>query len=362
MTTSPTPHPLDGLRCPPFGIGFERSIAEHTTGVTSTGIPYQGFDYASTLYGKYAGVATMRLSSCLPAFFVSLPDNPRAGITGVQVPNLAGLLVVAESLAFGQAVLDGSLVAIREFARRRALDLAIDGDSLTAIQVPLGSDGLRAYCEDMSLVAASISADPELTRFVVPREPGQGFYGFPGSVYAARDDRLLATLPVRLSGNDHQALDIVALPPARGVQAMGFRHRFQTTTYDGTTVTITNQDDHYVSVSLPFPFGRFGFDWRAFGHPLMLFVPAFEHKHQISADNSSFGSDVARPMLDWLIAMEPPRFGIQDHTMWFTLKQSPTPEVVAWCASFAVEFFDRVELPVWQRLGFAGNPLALDLR
>jgi hypothetical protein len=362
MTMWPTPSPLDGLRCPPFGIGFERSIAKHTTGVTSTGIPYQGFDYTSTLYEKYAGVATMRLSLCLPAFFVSLPQNPRAGIAGVQIPNQAGLLVVAESLAFGQAVLDGSLVAIREFARRQALDLAIDGDSLTAIQVPLGSDGLRAYCEDMSLVAASISADPELTRFVVPREPGQGFYGLPGSVYVSRDDRLLANLPLPPDGGDHQALDIIALPPQRGVQAVGFRHRYKTTTYNGTTAITTNHDDHYVSVSLPFRFGRFGFDWHGFGHPLMLFVPAFEDKHQISADDNRLGPDVARPMLEWLDAMEPPRFGIQDQTMWFSVKQALTPPVVEWCASFAVEFFDHIDLPVWQKLGYPSNPMALDLR
>lgn len=362
MTSPPTLSPLDGLRCPPFGIGFERSIAEHTTGVTSTGLPYQGFDYTSTLYQKYAGVARVRLSRCLPAFFVSLPHNPRAGITGVQVPNQAGLLVVAESLAFGQAVLDGSLVEIREFARRRALDLAIDGDSLTAIQVPLGDESLRGYCEDMALVAASINADTELQRFAVPPQHGQGFFGYPGSVYAPRDDRLLANLPVARQGNEHQALDIVAMPPERGVQAVGFRHRYQTTTYDGNVVSTMNQDDHYVAVSLPFRFGRFGFDWRGFARPLMLFVPAFEAKHQISADDNHLGADVARPMLDWLMAMSPPSFGIRDTTMWFSLKQAPTPAITAWCGSFAVEFFDRIDSQVWARLGLDGNPLALDLR
>ena len=90
---------------------------DHSTGLASTGIPYKGF--------------------------------------------------VAESLAFGQAVFDGSLVAIREFARRRALDLAIDGDSLTAIQVPLGGEGLPAYCEDMAFVVGSISADAGLRRLRV---------------------------------------------------------------------------------------------------------------------------------------------------------------------------------------------------
>ena len=362
MTQWPARSPLDGLRCPPFGIGFQRRITDHSAGLTSTGIPYQGFDYTSTLYQKYAGVAALRLSMCLPAFFVSLPQNPRAGITGVQIPNRAGLLVVAESLAFGQAVLDCSLVEIREFARRRALDLAIDGDSLTAIQVPLGAEGLQAYCDDMALVASSISADPDLQRFVVPREAGQGFYGYPGSTYVDRDDRLLTTLSVRLSGSNHQALDIIAMPIERGIQAIGFRHRYQTSTYNGDVATTSTHDAYYVAVSLPFWFGRFGFDWRHFADPLMLFVPSFEAKHQISADINDFGADVARPMLDWLSTVSPPAFAIQERSFCFSLRVAPTPRTVDWCSKFVLEFFDHVEDRVWQRLGYPANPMALDLR
>ena len=364
MTQSPMPSPLDSLHCPPFGIGFQRQFTDYSTGVTSTRIPYQGFEYTSTVYKEYAGVATLRLSMCLPSFFVSLPQNPRAGIAGVQVPNQAGLLVVADSLAFGQAVLDGSLVAIRAFAGRRALDLAIDGDSLTAIQVPLGEEGLRAYCEDMAIVGQSISADAGLRRFVVPpiREAGQGFFGYPGSTYVDRDDRLLTNLPVRLSGSDHQALDIVAMPGERGIQAIGFRHRYQTSTYDGNVATTSNHDDYYVTVSLPFRFGRFGFDWRHFGDPLMLFVPSFEAKHQISADINDFGADVARPMLEWLSAVDPPAFAIQENAFWFKLPAAPTPRIVDWCGTFVFEFFDHVEARVWNRLGYPANPLGPDLR
>lgn len=358
MTQPSARSPLDGLRCPPFGIGYQRRTSDLTTGVTSTGVPYQGFDYTSTMYEKYAGVATVRLSMCLPAFFVSLPENPRAGITGVQVPNQAGLLVVAESLAYGQAVLDGSLLAIREFARRRALNLAIDQDSLTAIQAPLG-EGLGAYTEDMALVAGSISADAGLARFIVPREPGQGYYGYPGSIYADRDDRLLANIPTATVGVDRRALDIVAMPPVRGVEGVGFRY-LQTTTYEGSMVT--SNLTYFVVVSLPFRFGRFGLDWRGFGSPLMMFAPAFEKDHQVSADNHGFASDVARPLLDWLTALNPPAFAIQDQQFWFALKDQPSPRIVEWCVSFVLEFFDRIDPIVWQRLGYPVNPLALDLR
>jgi hypothetical protein len=363
MSQPPTPSPLDGLRCPPFGLGFERTIADHQRGVTSTGIPYQGFDYASTMCDKYAGVATMRLAMCLPAFFVSLPENPRAGIAGVQVPNRAGLLVVADSLAYGQAVLDGSLVEIREFARRRALDLAIDGDSLTAIQVPLGSDGLRAYCEDMAMVAQTISSNETLRRFTIPREPGQGFYGYPGALYVERDDRLLADSPITRNGHDHRAINVIAMAPRQGLQAVGFTHWYRTTSSDsdGNATTTTHQE-HLVSLRLPFAFGRIGVDWRGLGDPIMLFAPAFEKNHQVSADDSEFGGDVVRPMIDWLSVMEPPSFAIQGSGMWFSLGTVPSPQTTQWCAAFALEFFDHVVTAVWQRLGYPSNPMTLDLR
>ena len=214
----------------------------------------------------------------------------------------------------------------------------------------------------MALVASSISADPDLQRFVVPREAGQGFYGCPGSTYADRDDRLLTNLPVRLSGSDHKALDIIAMPGERGIQAIGFRHRYQTSTYNGTVVTTSNHDDYYVTVSLPFRFGRFGFDWRHFGDPLMLFVPSFEVKHQISADINDFGADVSRPMLEWLSAVNPPAFAIQENAFWFKLPAAPTPRIVDWCGTFVFEFFDHVEARVWNRLGYPANPLGPDLR
>ena len=364
MTQSPMPSPLDSLHCPPFGMGFQRQFTDYSTGVTSTRIPYQGFEYTSTVYKEYAGVATLRLSMCLPPFFVSLPQNPREGIAGVQVPNQAGLLVVADSLAFGQAVLDGSLVAIRAFAGRRALDLAIDGDSLTAIQVPLGEEGLRAYCEDMALVGQSISADAGLRRFVVPpiREAGQSFFGYPGSISVDRDDRLLSYLPTASVGGDHQAVDIIVMPPDRGLQAIGFRHHYQTHGYAGDVPTTTDVDAYYVTVPLPFRFGRFAFDWRHFADPLMLFVPSFEAKHQISADINEFGADVARPMLEWLSAVNPPAFAIQENAFWFKLPAAPTPRIVDWCGKFVFEFFDHVEARVWHRLGYPANPLAPDLR
>jgi len=361
MTQSPMPSPLDGLRCPPFGLGFKRRVTHHTMGVTSYGIPYQGFEYSSTAYEEYAGVATVRLPMYLPSFFVSLPQNPRAGIAGVQVPNQAGLLVVADSLEFGQAVLDGSLVAIRGFAGRRALDLAIDGDSLTAVQVPLGGEGFRAYCEDMAIVGQSISADAGLRRFIVPRTR-EDFFGYPGSISVDRDDRLLMHLPTAPGGSDNQAVDITVMPPARGLQAIGFRHHYQTTSTNGHNTTVSNHSAHYVTVSLPFRFGRIGFDWRGFADPLMLFVPSFEAKHQISADINEFGANVARPMLEWLSAVDPPPFVIQENAFWFKLPAAPTPQIVEWCNKFVFEFFDHVDARVWYRLGYQANPLALDLR
>ncbi len=360
--TQPALSPLDGLRCPPFGFGVERRVTEHTVGVTSARIPYQGFNYTSSAYDEYAGVATLRLAHSLPPFFVSLPDNPRAGIAGVEIPNQVGLLVVAADAAYGQAVLDGSLMAIREFARHRALDLAIDGDSLTAVQVPLDPQALHDYCEDMAMVAATISGNEALRRFEIPREPGLGFFGYPGALYVERDDRLLAVGPATKGGTNHRATGVIAMAPGEGLQAVAFTHSYETTSYDGTTTTTQTHAEHIVYVRLPFAFGHLGLDWRGAGKPFMMFAPEFEKHHQCYADDPAFGGDVLRPMLGWLSQLEPPAFAVQDYGMWFLLTAPPTPQLAQWCETFASEFFERVPVPVWQRLGYPSNPLTLDLR
>ncbi len=355
--------PIDGLRCPPFGLGVQRKVTEHVTGVTSGGVPYQGVNYSSSAYDLYGGVATVRLSMCLPPFFASLPGHPREGIAGFQIPNDVGMLVVASDATYGQAVLDGSLMAIREFARHRALDLAIDGDSLTAVQVPLGVDALRAYCEDMAMVAQTISSNAALQQFQVPRATGQGFYGYPGSLYVERDDRLLLDAPVTRVGADHRAVNVIAMPPENGLQAVGFTHLYETTSSSGEGgTTTTHHEEHVVSLRLPFTFGHLGVNWRGLGDPLMLFVPEFEQNYQVSAYDNAFGGEVVRPMIDWLIHMAPPGFAIKGHGMWFRLPASPTPDITRWCAAFALEFFDHVVTGVWQRLGYPGTPITLDLR
>lgn len=354
--------PIDGLRCPPFGLGVARRVSEHQTGVTSAGIPYQGFNYTSSAYDEYAGVATVRLARCLPPFFVSLPGNPRDQIAGVQIPNQVGMLVVAADATYGQAVLDGSLMAIREFARHRALDLAIDGDSLTAVQVPLGDQALRDYCEDMAMVAATISGNEALRPYEVPRQTGQGFFGFPGATYIERDDRLLVDAPVTRGGTDHRAVDVMAMAPEDGLQAVAFTHQYETTTTTGHTTTTQTNSEHVVSLRLPFVFGTLGIDWRGLGDPVMLFAPEFEHKHTVSAEDNRFAGDVVRPLLDWLTRMDPPSLAIKGTGMWFTLPTAPTPQTAQWCSAFAAEFFERVPVQVWQRLGHPSNPLTLDLR
>jgi hypothetical protein len=338
-------------------------VTEHVTGVTSAGVPYQGLNYASSAYNLYGGVATVRLEMCLPPFFVSLPDHPRAGIAGFQIPNQVGMLVVAADAAYGQAVLDGSLAAIREFARHRPLDLAIDSDSLTAIQVPLGEEALRAYCEDMAVVAQTISGNQALRQFQIPRESGQGFFGYPGSLYVERDDRLMSDAPITRNGANHQVVNVIAMPPEQGLQAVGFTHLYEITSSSGdATIVTTRHEEHLVALRLPFAFGRLGINWRGQGDPIMLFAPEFEKHHQVSADDNQFGGEVVRPMIDWLMQMDPPGFAIQGSGMWFSLKTAPTPQTTQWCAAFALEFFEHVATSAWQRLGYPSNPMTLDLR
>ncbi len=355
--------PIDGLRCPPFGIGGQRRVSEHLTGVTSTGVPYQGFNYTSSAYDLYAGVATVRLAMCLPPFFVSLPDHPRDNITGMQIPNQVGMLVVAADVAYGQAVLEGSLMALREFARHRPLDLAIDGDSLTAIQVPLGAEALRAYCEDMAMVAQTISGNQALRQFQVPREPGQGFYGYPGSMYVERDDRLLADAPVTRVGSDHQAIAVIAMPPYQGLQAVGFTHTYQTTSYDGTTTTTQTHQEHLVSLRLPFAFGRLGVDWRGPGRPdhavrarVRAEAPGLRRRQPVRRrgrtsharlDHAHGPAGLRDPGLGHVV-LAPHRPHPAGHAV--VRDASPWSSSTTWSPA------------VWQKLGYPGNPMTLDLR
>lgn len=357
------PHPaLEGLHRPPFGLGLEREVRDHGVGTTAAGIPFQAFAYSSSAYKTWAaGMATIRLGLCLPGFFVSLPGHARAGIAGVEIPNTAGLTVVAEDAAYGRAVLDAALVQIVGFARSHPLDLSIDGDSLTAADAPLSGELLRPYCEDLARIATALSTDPGLRAFQVPRDPGVGFYGYPGSVYVPRDDSLLHGAPVTV-GDDNKAVDVVAMPPDRGLNAVGFRHTYVTTSYDGTTTTTTRHVEDMVRVDLPFRFGALGYDWRGYGDPIMLFVPQLEKSHQFSAHDNDFAAEVVRPMVDWLLQLSPPPFAVGDRTMWFLLKTQVTPAAVAWCQSFAAQFFEQIPDRVWHRLGLPHNPMEPDLR
>ncbi len=362
MTLSVAAHPLDGLNCPPFGSGTGRRYSGQVVGYSDSGFPYQAFDYDCSTYSDYGSVATLRIPYPLPPFFASLPSNPRPGIVGLQVPNDAGLLLVTEEEEYGWAMVESVLPAFREFARRRPLDVAVDGDSLTVVRVPTGPPSIHAYMNDLSIIAQAIAAAPALQRFQRPKPPGMSFYRRPGWAYVPRDDRLLATAPVTWDGDEHQALDVVAAAPDRGLQTLGFRHQYQVMRYDGNSRTPHTEEEYVVQTALPFRFGRVAMDWRGFAQPLIFHMAAFDDQHTVYADDRPFATEVFRPLLPFLVEMGPPPFAIQDQFLWMRPQQPPTEEIVAWCQAFAVEFFSQVSDKVWNHLGQSQNPLPRSLR
>ncbi len=347
--------PAYGLANPPFGVGHGRSLSHYVSGFTQNATPYQAFRYTSSTYDAYGLVGTMRLAWSLPPLFVSLPENPRPGIVGQRIPNSAGLLVVSEHPAYAQAVLDAALPAITAFARLRPLDLAVDHQSLTVQQVP-GADGLTPYMEDLAIVAGSINRERGLSGFAVPAPVGVGWYGFPGYQYVARDDRVLGAAPVVRHGTDDEALDLVVSPPGAALPALGFAHRYLTTSGSGSDTTTHTNHEYLVGLTLPVSFGRISMDWRGFAAPVMFFHPSFDQQHTIQCDDSEFAADVARPMLDFLTEMNPPPWCVYGTTMWFRPETPVGPEAVDWTIRFAAEFFARVSDRVWSRLGVPGNP------
>ena len=355
--TFPAASPLDGLNCPPFGSGTGRRFSSQVVGYSDSGFPYQAFTYGCSTFSTYGSVGALRIPYSLPPFFASLPSNPRAGIVGLQIPNDAGLLLVTEQEEYGWAVVENVLPAIRDFAHRRPLDVAIDGDSLTVEQIPSGASAVHAYMNDLSIIAQAIARSTSLQRFTQPKPVGMSFYRRPGWAYVPKDDRLLATAPVTWDGNRHQALDVVVTAPDWGIQTLGFNHRYVVSTYDDNGTHYYDRDEAVIQTSLPFSFGRVALDWRGFAQPLIFHMPAFDNAHTVYADDRPFATEVFRPLLPFLVEMSPPPFAIQDQFLWMRPKVKPTEEIVAWCQAFVCEFFSRVPDKVWQHLGLTENPV-----
>ncbi len=358
----PGPTPLDGLNCPPFGMGTGRRFSGQVLGYSDTGIPYQAFDYDSSTFGAYGAVGAMRIPVSLPPFFASLPTNPRPGVVGFQVPNDAGLLLVTEDESFGWAVVEHLLPSLTAFARRRPLDIAIDGDSLTVQQIPTGAPAVHAYMNDLAVVAQAVAAAAgPLSRFQRPKVPGLSFYGRPDWAYLPRDDRILATAPVT-RGRGSRTSDLVVSPSSGGVQTVGFTHSFEVTVSSGDSQSTRTDHEYVTQTSLPFQFGRVAVDWRGFAAPLIFHLPEFDDSHTVYADDRPFATEVCRPLLRWLASMNPPPFAIQGGYVWMRPPTKPDIEAVEWCHRFVLEFFARVSHKVWHHLGLPGNPVGVSLR
>ncbi len=347
---------VHGLNCPPFGMDYSRKVHDQLVGVTRGGVPFMAVRYSHRRHqAAYERIVLLRLPHVLPPFFVSLPDHPRQGIEGVPVPNGAGLLMVAEDLDYGAAVVEAAQPAIMRWARRHPVDLAIDGDSLVSLGGPVPLDDLSAYVEELDDVAAALAA-PSLRRFVGRKPAGLSFYGHPDWVYRARDDSIMAGADISREGSDHQALDVVDVPE-RGLWFTGFTHHYWARAGD-------SRHSYQVPVGqilLPFPFAVLANRWDGYGDPLAFFGWKDLDGYAFAGPDRALVTTVVTATRELLARVPLPPFAI-DGARVHVRPDSVHPREYQRLAWAFAEFFSLVPDQVWHDLGLAGCPVPRSLR
>ncbi len=347
------------LNCPPFGQGIQRRVRDQIVGATSLGVPFQAVRYESQAYSEFARIVTLRLSHPMPALFLSLPDHPRPGISGLAVANSAGFLVVTDEPEFAEAVLEVAQPMLVRWAKSYPLDLSIDGDSLVATGAPVAPDELAAYVEALDDIAKAISEAPSLKRFIGTVPPALSFYGRPSWVYRARDDSILAGAQISDLGSDHQAVDVVDIPE-RGLWFTGFTHRYTVESRHRGRRRRTQHDDPVGQMLLPFSFGTFANKWRGYGNPLAFFGNRLD-QYAFSSPDPRFATSIVESMRDFLEGAAWPPFAIVVDRVHVT-PHAIDPAEYARLAFMFAEFFSLVPDPIWHDLGLPSNPVAKSLR
>ena len=347
-----------GLNCPPFGQGYRRKVIDQIVGATGLGVPFQAVRYESQTHTEYARIVTLRLSHPMPAFFVSLPDHPRPGIVGLQIPNSVGLLVVAEDADFGNAVLEVVQPALVRWAKSYAISLSIDGDSLVATGAPVAPDDLLAFVEALDDLAKAISEAPSLDRFVKPKPAALSFFERPTWFYRNRDDSIMAGAQISKAGFDHEAVDVIDIPE-RGLWFTGFTHRYKTRHSTGKSTTTQQHNDPIGQMLLPFRFGVFANKWNGYGDPLAFFGDDID-EYAFSSPDAVLATTIVTHLRDFLAGARLPAFVI-DRDRVHIKPAAPTPAEFERLAWMFAEFFSLVPDFIWRDLGLPGNPVPRSL-
>ena len=349
-------------QAPPFGLGFERDVDEGVAGGTRAGIRFRVFEYICREGGPKFDqrLASLQLPLALPDLFVSA-GGARSGVRLPEVDIDPRLQVRAADPGYARAVLSpGALNAIATFGQADyPVDLSIDGEHLVAVGAPKAPDELETYLEALAPVAQAIDPAALASYAVPPRPPGFAFYGRPDWVYTGRDNSLIDVYGLTRVGFGHSTEKLVRAAND-GLPLDAFIHRWKTrrtetyTDSDGNTRTrtVTEQHDETVCVvNLPFAFPLISVGGGWGGQRVRFESEEFNDRFKIKTDDAKFTYDVIHPRtMEFMMAVDPPDFRIEDHLMRFALSSHDTL-LIGLCADFAHEFFGRVPSFVWHDLG-----------
>ncbi len=355
---TPSLEAVAGLNCPPFGLGFSRTVRDQVIGTSGLGVPFQALRYGADGSSDYSRVVLLRLTHPMPPLFVSLPDHPRPGVVGLTIPNSAGLLVVSPVPGFAHAVLEVAQPLFVRWAKRYPISLSIDGDSLVATGAPVALDELDTYVEALDDIAAALNAAPSLGRFTATKPLGLSFYGRPTWVYRARDDSILVGAQVSRAGSGHRGLDVVDIPE-RGLWFTGLVHAYEVDSGDADSGTV-NHRDPVGQMLLPFPFGVLANRWRSYGAPLAFFGADLA-SYSFSAPDPAFATEVVQATRDFLAGAQLPPFAIDGSRVHIRPRVADPQEYARLAWSFA-EWFSLLPESIWQRAGLSANPVPRSLR
>jgi hypothetical protein len=344
---------------PPFGLGFVRKMDEAISGQTATGVPFRVFEYASSDSGpKFDDrIASMQLPLPLPDLFVST-DHARSGVPVAEVEVDPRFQVRTADAGYAKTALSASVLdAIAAFSQAgHKVDLSIDGQQLVAVGAPKDPEQLQGYLEQLGAVAQAFDPGALAPYQVTPPAPGFGFYGHPDWQLISRDDTLIAKYGLTTAGFGHTTEKVIR-GSNEGLPIEAFIHRWKTqhtetyTDSDGRTQTRTVTDNHseiVTAISMPFSFPMLSVGGGWGGKKVRFESEEFNDRFTVRTDDPKFASDVIHPRtMEFLMAVQPPGFRIEDNGMRFSVDKHDT-QLIGFCADFAHEFFGRVPSFVWK--------------
>jgi hypothetical protein len=346
---------------PPFGIGFVRKVDEAISGTTAHGVPFRVFEYASSEGGPRFDdrLASMQLPLSLPDLFISA-GGVRSGVQLAAIDVDPRFEVRAADSAYARTALSaGVLDVIASFGQAgHRVNLSVDGQQLVAVGAPKDPDQLQTYLEGLAGIAQALESSSLASYVTSAPPPGFGFYGHPDWQLIGRDDTLIAKYGLTRAGFGHTTEKVIR-GSNDGLPIEAFIHRWKTqrtetyTDSEGRTRSRTVTENHselLTAIMMPFSFPLISVDGGGGGKTVRFESEDFNDRYTVRTDDPKFASDVIHPRtMEFLMAMQPPGFRIEDNLMRFSVEKHDT-QLVGFCADFAHEFLSRVPSFVWKDL------------